>query len=212
MKITKLGHCCLLIETKGLRILTDPGSFTIEAHSKLKKIDYILYTHEHGDHYHLESLRVLVDKNPDVLIYANTSVSELLTREGLYHHVIKNGDTVLLKDGLVSVTGAGTSHAMMHKSIPVSDNTGYMIDERLFYPGDAFVDPKTAVEILALPVSGPWMKLAEAIDYALAIKPKTSFPVHDGIAFGSSTQLPAQILPENGIEFLPLKAGESHMF
>ena len=56
MKITKLGHCCLLIETKDKRILTDPGSYTVEAHSKLGNIDYILFTHEHQDHYHLESL------------------------------------------------------------------------------------------------------------------------------------------------------------
>src|SRR3989338_6362300 len=26
MKITKLGHCCLLIEEKGVKILTDPGA------------------------------------------------------------------------------------------------------------------------------------------------------------------------------------------
>ena len=28
MKITKIGHCCLLIGVEGKRILTDPGSFT----------------------------------------------------------------------------------------------------------------------------------------------------------------------------------------
>ena len=59
MKITKFGHCCLLIETKGKRVLTDPGSYTVEAHSKITDIDYLLFTHEHQDHYHLESLKVL---------------------------------------------------------------------------------------------------------------------------------------------------------
>ncbi len=28
MKIKKIGHCCLIIETKGVRIMTDPGTFT----------------------------------------------------------------------------------------------------------------------------------------------------------------------------------------
>jgi len=36
MKITKLGHCCLLIETKGKRVLTDPGSYTVKTHSKME--------------------------------------------------------------------------------------------------------------------------------------------------------------------------------
>ena len=28
MKITKFGHCCMLVEEKGLRILVDPGNFS----------------------------------------------------------------------------------------------------------------------------------------------------------------------------------------
>ena len=71
MQITKLGHCCLLVETKGKRILTDPGSYTVEAQSRLTNIDYILFTHEHQDHYHLESLRALLANNPQALVYAN---------------------------------------------------------------------------------------------------------------------------------------------
>lgn len=94
MKITKLGHCCLLIETKGKRLLTDPGCFTIEAHSQLANIDAILFTHEHADHYHLDSLKVLLEKNPEVQIFANASVSELLEKEGLAYVTIQNGQTV----------------------------------------------------------------------------------------------------------------------
>ena len=85
MNITKLGHCCLLIETKGKRILTDPGNYTADAHSKLENIDYILFTHEHQDHYHLESLKTILQKNPQAIIYSNNSVSELLTKESIQH-------------------------------------------------------------------------------------------------------------------------------
>ena len=83
MKITKLGHCCLLIETKGKRILTDPGSYTVEAHSKLENIDFILFTHEHQDHYHIESLKVILENNPNAKVYSNNSVSELLKAENV---------------------------------------------------------------------------------------------------------------------------------
>ncbi len=210
MKITKLGHCCLLIETKNKRILTDPGSYTIEAQSKLTDIDYVLFTHEHTDHYHAESLRVILQNNPQVVVYANSSVSELLEKEGIPHILVGHKQSVSL--GEISVLGIGEKHAEMHSSIPLSSNLGFFIDERLWYPGDAFTDPERTVEILALPVSGPWMKISEAIDYALLIKPRIAFPVHDGTRFGTAHRLPGEILPKHGIEFVAMIEGDSYEF
>lgn len=210
MKITKLGHCCLLIETRGKRILTDPGSYTIEAHSKLENIDYILFTHEHQDHYHLESLKVILENNYQALVYANSSVSELLEKEEIAHKKVSHGEAITL--GEIAVVGIGEKHAEMHSSIPLSANTGFFIDGRLWYPGDAFTDPDRLVEILALPVSGPWMKISEAIDYALTLKPKVAFPVHDGLRFGTAHNLPAKVLPANNIEFITMVEGDSKEF
>lgn len=56
MKVTKFGHCCLLIEEEGLRILTDPGSYSTRQND-VQNIDVILITHEHPDHLHIESLK-----------------------------------------------------------------------------------------------------------------------------------------------------------
>lgn len=210
MKITKVGHCCLLIETKGKRILTDPGSYTVSAHSMLENVDYILFTHEHQDHYHVESLRVILKKNPQAIIYSNDSVSELLGKEGIVHTLVNHNDSISL--GEIAVVGIGEKHAVMHKSLPISSNLGYFIDERLWYPGDAFTDPQRPVELLALPVSGPWMKLGEAIDYALLLKPKKVFPVHDGTRFGSAHILPGKVLEPEGIKFIVMVEGESKEF
>lgn len=210
MKITKLGHCCLLIETKGKRILTDPGSFTVDSHSKLDNIDCILYTHDHADHFHLESLKTLVHINPQVVIYANDSVSESLDKENIKHVKLSHNDAVSL--GEVLIVGLGEKHAEIHSSIPLISNLGFFIDGRLWYPGDAFTNPERPVEILALPVSGPWMRIGEAIDYALMIKPKVAFPVHDFVRFGSAHALPAKLLPPNGIEFVPIVEGDVKEF
>lgn len=220
MKITKLGHCCLLIETKGKRILTDPGSYTVEAHSKLENIDYILFTHEHADHYHLESLKVLLKKNPSAIVYTNNSVSELLQKEGIEYTMVGHGENILLgevggpavPEDSIGLVGIGEKHAEMHSSIPLSSNIGFFIDGRLWYPGDAFTNPERSVEILALPVSGPWMKISEAIDYALLLKPKVAFPVHDGLRFGTAHALPAKILPSAGIEFVVMIEGDEREF
>lgn len=210
MKITKLGHCCLLIETKDKRILTDPGSYTVEAHSKLENIDFILFTHEHQDHFHLESLKIILENNPEAIVYCNNSVSELLDNEGIKNKIIKNSDKILL--GEISVAGIGEKHAQMHKDIPLSDNVGFFIDEKLWYPGDAFTNPEREVEILALPVSGPWMKIGEALDYAILLKPKVVFPVHDGTRFGSAHRFPSQILPNYGIKFVSMIEGDNKEF
>lgn len=43
MKITKFGHCCLLIEEHLLRILTDPGNYNTTP--DVENIDIILITH-----------------------------------------------------------------------------------------------------------------------------------------------------------------------
>jgi L-ascorbate metabolism protein UlaG (beta-lactamase superfamily) len=37
------------------------------------------------------------------------------------------------------------------------------------------------VEVLALPDGAPWLKISEAIDYMLAVKPKVAIPVHDAV-------------------------------
>ena len=210
MKITKLGHCCLLIEIRNKKILTDPGSYTVEGHSKLEDLDYILFTHEHQDHYHLESLKVILEKNPQAVVYANTSVSELLEKEGVTHTKVDHKQNISLGD--IPVIGIGEKHALMNSSIPISSNLGFLIDSKLWYPGDAFTNPERPVEILALPVSGPWMKISEAIDYALMIKPKVAFPVHDGTRFGSAHNLPAKILPAAHIEFVVMIEGDSKEF
>jgi L-ascorbate metabolism protein UlaG (beta-lactamase superfamily) len=110
--------------------------------------------------------------------------------------------------GDVSVSGIGEKHAEIHRSIPLSSNLGYLIDSTLWYPGDAFTNPHRPIDVLALPVSGPWMKIGEAIDYALLIKPRIAFPVHDGTRFGAAHALPLKILPQHGINFTPLCEGE----
>jgi L-ascorbate metabolism protein UlaG (beta-lactamase superfamily) len=207
MHITKLGQCCLLIETKGKRILTDPGCYTIDAHSALEHIDCILFTHEHQDHYHIASLTHLLEKNPHAQIYANRSVSTLLDNEHIAHTTVHHHDSFMC--GEITIVGIGDTHAPLHEHVPLSANIGYFIDHRFWYPGDAFTDPQQSVEILALPVSGPWMKLSEAIDYALTLKPKKVFPVHDTIRFGSSHTLPAALLTSEGIEFTTLNDGDT---
>lgn len=205
----------MLVEEGGVRVLTDPGSLTVEMHQDLKNIDIILYTHEHHDHYHLESLKKILTNNPDATVLCNPSVGALLEAEGITHTVISDGDSDESRGLLIE--GHGTVHAVVHSSMPPMGNTGYRIASRLWYPGDAFGNPHGAVEILALPVAGPWMKLSEAVDYALEIKPSICFPVHDGIlnpavAAGVTLTLPKKILESSGVQYAGLTPGIAATF
>ena len=212
MKIKKIGHCCLLIEEKGIRILTDPGSYTVAEQKTLNNINIILITHEHADHIHIESLKEILAQNGEAKIFTNKGVGTILDKEGIMYTLLEHGQSIHFKG--IKIDGIGEYHALMYTTIPPISNTGYFIADILFYPGDALTLPNRAVKILALPVAGPWLKLPEAIDYALSVKPEHCFPVHDGILrnIGSTDKIPAQVLPALGIKFISPELGKEYEF
>ena len=176
MTITKFGHCCLLIETKDRRVLVDPGRFS-EQQNELADIDIILITHEHADHCHSESVTRIVGNNPDAIIVTNTSVAALLATLEIEAYVLEGRDSATVADILLEAFDG--PHVEIFEDFGLVQNTGYFVDDTFFFPGDAYTVPNKPVEILALPVAGPWCKIAEAIRYTLAVKPTVAFPVHD---------------------------------
>lgn len=217
MKITKIGHCCLIIEDmvngKPVKILTDPGSYST-GQDTVTGIDAILITHEHGDHLHVDSLKKIIANNPTVRVITNAAVSEILAKEGITFEIVAHKDETDV-NGLI-ITGYGDTHAEIYIGIPQVENTGYMIGERFFYPGDAFYDPGVPVHILALPVAAPWLKLSEVIEYARTIHPKHAFGVHDGMIVPwiaqKSQGMFKMLLEKFGIDFVPIAEGETHEF
>ena len=208
MKITKLGHCCLLIEIRGTRFLTDPGTYTTVQNS-VKDIDFVVISHEHTDHLHIESLKIVLGNNPRAKLICNSSVGIMLEKESIPYTKIADGDS--LEFGGVPIAGHGVKHASIYKSYEQVENTGYMFDNKLFYPGDAFHNPDVPVDILAFPVTGPWCTIAQAVDYALEVKPRVAFPVHDGNLVrqnGITVRLPAIELPRARITFTALELGK----
>ncbi len=214
MTIKKIGHCCLHIHVHGVTILTDPGRFT-EAQNTLTDIDIILITHEHTDHLHIESLQEVLKHNPHATVVTNSGVGKKLDAMRIPYTILEHTDTLTLKG--VALQAFDGIHEEIFEEIGQVQNTGYFIADTLFYPGDSFCKPANrSVNVLALPVAGPWCRIADAIRYCLAVKPQKAFPVHDGMLephnLGLVHTIPQQVVTAHGIEFVPLRAGDEKEF
>lgn len=209
MKITKIGHCCLLIEVDDRRIMTDPGGFTVAEHVRCD-IDIVVYTHEHSDHFHLESLKELRKQNPELTIIANSAVWELLNGADILYETLEGTAEAAVKD--VYFCACDAKHVEIFEDFGQVQNTGYFITERLFYPGDAYAEPGKPVEILALPVAGPWCKVADVVRYAQKVAPQIAFPVHDGLLNGQGVVIQHRVVAANlpdSIDFRSVLSGDS---
>ncbi|MEX0931261.1 MAG: MBL fold metallo-hydrolase [Candidatus Paceibacterota bacterium] len=213
MKITKYGQCCLLIEVNGKRILTDPGRFSV-SQNEVKDIDLILITHEHADHLHSESLQAILKNNPDTQVVTNSGVAKALIKLGVAHEVLEG--TAHGEKAGVTLEAYDGKHAEIFQEFGQVQNTGYFIENKLFYPGDAYTEPSKDVEVLALPVAGPWCKLADSIAYALRVKPTKVFPVHDWLLNDDGVALTyglfESLLQNTDIEFVRLHNDETKEF
>lgn len=214
MNITKLGHCCLVLKGENGTVLTDPGNYTEEAAKKVQGIDIILITHEHADHYHVESIQAVLANNPKAVVVSNSAVAKLLAEKNIPCTVV--GDMQSTTVGGTLIEGFGKDHAIIYGTLGQCENTGYFVDGKFYFPGDSFFNPKRPVDVLAFPTAGPWMKISEAIDFAKAVKPRVAFPVHDGMivptAGGFVATMMKNFLKDGGTEFVPLAAGESRDF
>ena len=203
----------MLVEEGGVRIITDPGSFST-GQDTVGNIDLILITHEHQDHIHIDSLKKILSNNPQVTIITNTAVGKLLEKENIAYVILEDGQKYDYE--ALSIQGVGKDHAFMFQGIPIVQNTGFLIGDALFYPGDAFPKISQKFSVLALPVSGPWMKLSEAIEYAEMLKPKVCFPVHDAllsqVGMSVTCRISKMVLEKAGIEFREMKIGEETEF
>lgn len=208
MRLTKLGHACVRLEQDGTTIVIDPGMFT--GADATRGADAVLITHEHMDHFAEERLRAAVADNPGLRIWANRAVAGMLEGIGANVNVVGEGDAFDI-DG-VSVSVHGEWHAVIHPEIPRIGNIGYLLDGRVFHPGDSFTVPSQPVDTLLLPTSGPWTKLSEQIDYVREVAPRQAVSVHDAVNSEIGRMVTGRWLgpegPGTGAEYVQLGEGE----
>jgi L-ascorbate metabolism protein UlaG (beta-lactamase superfamily) len=209
MRLTKFEHAALLLEDSGKKLFVDPGSFTTPVTDTANTVAVVI-THEHADHWTPEQLKRVLDLSPEAQIFAPEGVARAAADFDVT--VVRAGDTV--EAGPFTLRFFGGVHAVIHSSIPTVDNLGVLINDELYYAGDSFTIPEgVEVDMLAAPAGAPWMKVAEVMDYVLAVKPKRSFAVHEMVLSRAGKDLSnariAWATEQNGGEHFPLEPGDS---
>lgn len=174
MKLVKREHACLVLNRSNEHLVIDPGSFTLPL-SDLRDVAAIVITHEHPDHWTPEHLDRILDLNPEAKIFGPSGVA--LAAKSHQITVVKHGDVITV--GAFTLQFFGEKHAVIHESIPVIDNVGVLVNDVLWYGGDSYTVPPVEVDVAAIPVGAPWLKIGEAMDYTTSLKPKRSFGTHD---------------------------------
>ena len=208
MRITKHGHACLELEKGDQRIIIDPGFYT-EPLTEMKNVVALVLTHMHDDHCYAEQVDRLAATNPGLLIFGTDEVRAKL--DGRNVTAVHHGDWHRV--GNFELEFFGDMHQEIHRSIPLIQNTGVMVDNRLYYPGDSYTQPDRAVEMLACPTSAPWLKIGDVMDFVASVKPRKSFATHNALLsdFGHALNngRVKMVTEQGGGEFTYLEVGQS---
>jgi L-ascorbate metabolism protein UlaG (beta-lactamase superfamily) len=175
LQITKHEHAFLELTLHGNRLLIDPGSATSKL-PEFDRVDGVVLTHIHEDHAFAPHLSELQQRHSPVF-FGTAEVAAKFPE--LNMTVARHGDHHQLAG--FEIDFSGDLHAEIHRSMPLVQNLGVLVNQQLFYPGDAFGFPEHPFEILACPTSAPWLKLSDVIDYLSEIRPKRCFPTHNAL-------------------------------
>ena len=208
MRIIKFGHACVRVEYDGAAVVIDPGVFT--EIGALDGADAVLITHEHADHYLPDNLRAT-----DAPVFTIDAVAAKIREDA---PEVAERVTVVLPgqefEAGLPVRAVGELHAVIHPEFPRFYNSGYVLtagDEKVYHPGDALTGPDEEVDLLCVPVSAPWLKAAEAIDFARAVKAPRNLAIHDRIyseaGLGIVDGHMNTFLPDAGQEYVRLPDG-----
>lgn len=177
MKLTKFVHACVLVEDEEHFALFDPGNYSWESGlfplNRLAKLDYVIITHEHADHYSKPFVEALAQKFPEATFFSTQEVVSRLKQSGVTKALSLSHEDVTLK-------------ALEHESaaplapLPMCQNVAVIYKNKISHPGDSHHLTETK-DILFLPIDAPWGSTVDAVRLADHLKPKVIVPVHDAM-------------------------------
>lgn len=215
MKITKYPQSCLLIETKGKKILVDPGNlkYQEEYFDIWNNVDIILITHKHSDHCNTEILEK-IDKN--IKIYSSNEVQD--AHPTLHINIAKEKHIIDIENKIsIEVTHAKHGYIPpMKTGAKVIENIGYIIDDnetRIYITSDTICfENDYKCDILCVPVSdyGVVMGAFEASLFAKETNAKLVIPLHaDSPKYPVNFDFVKEMFDKNEVEYEILENNET---
>lgn len=209
MKLTKYEHACLILDNDQSRLVIDPGCFT-NLPDDLSGVGCIVVTEEHIDHFNLENIQKILTQSPEAVIISTDVVVDELAKSGIQATVIKGNQNI--DQAGYHLSFFETPHAAVYRKSPCQ-SLSVKVDDYLFYPSDSYNTIDDTVEVLALPTSGPWHKLEEAIDLANTIESPTVLATHNWLYNEDGEKVANSFIKNNILDkdrnYVYLKPGES---
>ena len=211
VEVTTWGHSAVRFERAGQRLVIDPGVLSDPA--VMEGAHAVLITHEHADHVVPAALAAAQGASSDLQVWAPAGVvGQLVTAEAPIERVHRAdvGDTFSAAG--FTVQALGGDHAVVHPTLATPVNLAYLIEGMALHPGDSFTPPSegTNIELLLLPVSAPWLKLAESVDYVRQVAPTVAVPIHDAVLSDHGRVLTDQILTNlAGSDYRRINSGDA---
>lgn len=197
MQLTKFTHSCVRFDDGDRTLVLDPGVFS-EVSAALDGADAVLVTHEHADHVDVEQLKAAAARDPRLRVWAPQAVIDQLAL-GEQGVAVQPGH--VFDAAGFEVRTFGGQHAVIHPSIPVIANIGYLIADTVYHPGDSFTVPPVEVKVLLAPLHAPWSKVSEVIDFAIAVRAPRVHNLHDVLLIDAGRAMVENHLARIGGEF-----------
>jgi L-ascorbate metabolism protein UlaG (beta-lactamase superfamily) len=202
MKITRYFQSCLLIEEHGTRILIDPSPQEKDRLDEFGKLDAVFYTHEHMDHFDADMAQTFVEQGVSP-VYVNASTAKLLKASKT---VVEDGKEYEV-NGL-KVKAIELPHCLMVDGSASVQNTGYLVNDELFHPGDGKELAGLKVKTLAVPLTGPDISAHDAFVFGKQVQAQHLVPIHYDY-MGGNPGFFAHTAEQHGMKTHPLEVGQS---
>ncbi|WP_062201762.1 MBL fold metallo-hydrolase [Demequina salsinemoris] len=203
MRLTKHIHACVMLEDGGRTLLIDPGAFDPRTPELLAAADAVLISHAHYDHFDRPALEAELARRPSLPVVGLAEVLGPIAEVGTGVELVSPGARIEVAGFEVEVHGG--LHAEIYPDDPRIPSVGFLVDGRVYHPGDSYEVPEVAIATLLVPVSGPWTRFADAAAFVAAVSPRRAIAIHEAALSEIGLRMLDGHLGEGGRSPVPLE-------
>lgn len=193
MKLTFLGHSCVMVETSKSRLIIDPfltGNPQATMKAADVRCDYVLITHGHNDHV---GDAVAIAQANQATIVSNYEIATYLAQQGVTTHGMHIGGAHTFPFGTVKLTiahhGSGFASSGGGPLLYMGPAAGMLIQAdglTVYHAGDTglFLDmqligERHPMDVAFLPIGDNYtMGIDDAVKACELLRPRRVVPIH----------------------------------